>query len=95
MELGPNPNKTRVIWAKGEANPSILHLHKSLEKVFGKTEERAFIPHITLARFKDTQLINFDAKDIYWTQEIKSIVLMGSLGEKIDRKYKILSEIKL
>jgi len=49
---GPQPRRPRLIWADCAANDEITALHAALLHAFGRTEERAFQPHVTLARIR-------------------------------------------
>jgi 2'-5' RNA ligase len=50
----PTPRSARVFWAGVEGNSNLLHLAEAVERTLGAIgiafEERAFTPHLTLAR---------------------------------------------
>jgi 2'-5' RNA ligase len=55
----PNPRSPRVLWAGIESGPELARLAGSVEDVLNllgfEREKRAFSPHVTLARFKETK----------------------------------------
>lgn len=56
----PNEKRPRVLWAGMEAPPALARLAAQIEAALGKLgfppEERAFSPHLTLARIKDSRI---------------------------------------
>jgi 2'-5' RNA ligase len=55
----PNERRPRVLWAGMEASPNLAELAAEIERRLSTLgiprEERAFRPHLTLARFKEPQ----------------------------------------
>lgn len=55
----PNPRSPRVLWAGIESGPELAGLAGHVEDVLSplgfEREKRAFSPHVTLARFKDSK----------------------------------------
>jgi 2'-5' RNA ligase len=55
----PNAKSPRVLWAGLDAAPELGALARSVEQAMARVgfapEKRAFTPHVTLARFKESQ----------------------------------------
>ena len=100
ITYGPNPNSPRLIWASGQTPPVIIELQKNLQKILNiSTENRPFLLHFTLARFRQEDFKNFPIKTlnekISWHQNVSSIVLMQSHLSRTGADYEILEKIKL
>jgi 2'-5' RNA ligase len=50
IRYGPDPRRPRMLWAVCRANAEISQLATVLRQVFQKSEQRPFLPHVTLAR---------------------------------------------
>jgi len=52
--------RPRVLWARVEPSPALAHLARKLDRAVALTdlpsEERAFTPHVTIARLRDAPL---------------------------------------
>ncbi len=51
---GPRSRQPRLLWADCTASDEIAALHTALLGAFGQTDSRPFRPHVTLARFRET-----------------------------------------
>ena len=49
---GPQPRQPRLLWADCAASEEITALRAALMQACGQTDERAFQPHVTLARIR-------------------------------------------
>ena len=49
---GPQPRRPRLLWADCAAGEDITALQAALMQAYGRTEERAFQPHVTIARIR-------------------------------------------
>ena len=49
---GPHPRRPRLLWAACVAGDGIAALHAALLAAYGRSEERPFRPHVTLARLR-------------------------------------------
>ena len=52
VDYGPRPRRPRLLWADCAATDEIAALHAALLQAFGRTDERPFQPHVTLARIR-------------------------------------------
>jgi RNA 2',3'-cyclic 3'-phosphodiesterase len=49
---GPQPRRPRLLWTDCAATEELGALHTALLQAFGQADERAFKPHVTLARIR-------------------------------------------
>jgi len=96
IRYGTTPNNPRLIWAGGESNTDLSLLKNQVDREFNdKKDSRPFFPHVTLARFKNKEFVNFPIKDldlrIKWKQNVDAISLMESLGSRREKRYRIIS----
>jgi 2'-5' RNA ligase len=49
---GPQPRRPRLLWAECVAEESITGLYAALMEAFGRSSDRPFKPHVTLARIR-------------------------------------------
>jgi len=49
---GPQQRRPRLLWADCAAGEDITALQAALMQAYGRTEERAFQPHVTIARIR-------------------------------------------
>lgn len=98
LTYGPTPENPRMIWLKCEPSAELTNLKTHLENEFGKTEDRAFLPHITLARLSKKKinpaLLPKIQKIITQTISVNAIQLFASPnpGEK---GYRVLASIPI
>lgn len=100
LTFGPNPKKPRLIWANGEVPLEIITLKSKLEEVLQKkSEKRAFVTHLTIARFKEKDYLKFPVKSlnakVLWEEKVSSFLLMESHLRRGGASYEILTDIKL
>jgi len=81
LGYGPNAKRPHLLWVDC-AGSELTELHDALLLTFGQKEERAFLPHVTLARLRasGTRIARkcpID-RDIALTQTIVSVELMQS-----------------
>ena len=97
---GPNLKKSRVIWAKGQANNQMVDLKERLEEISGvKSEYNPWLPHITIGKFNPalfSQLATEQlTEDINWTESPNSFVLMESIRTQIGTGYSVLARFQI
>lgn len=100
ITYGPDINKPRLIWAEGDAVKSLVHLNKEIAKLLGaKQSVRDFKLHLTLARFRPEDYIDFQVKKlnekIDWKEKVDSVCIMESLTKSGGADYKVLKNISL
>ena len=95
---GPEPKRPRFLWAECAAGQEVADLRSALLRAFGQTDERLFLPHVTLARLggKGSAIArkHFIDQNLSLAQQVESIELMQSPlpGE---RGYKVLATLRL
>jgi 2'-5' RNA ligase len=52
LSYGPTLKRPRLLWAECGASDQLMNLRAALLKAYGQKDERAFRPHVTLARIK-------------------------------------------
>jgi len=97
---GPQKEKPRLIWAEGKAPKEIQDLKTEVEGILRqKPDSRPFKLHLTLARFNPRDFTRFPIKsldeEVFWRQEVKSIVLVESRLLPEGAEYEVLEEIRL
>lgn len=95
---GPDPNRPRLVWVECAASKELMSLRAALMLAFGKTDERLFLPHATLARIRGNgarvaRKCPID-RDLALTQAITTIELMQSPPPG-GRGYKVLASLPL
>ena len=100
VEFGPHFDKPRLIWAEGQPPKEIIDLKNKLEKTLGvRGDTRPFQLHLTLARFRPETFSSFPVKqlreEVYWLEQVTSIVLMESHLLPKGSDYEVLEEVKL
>lgn len=96
---GPNPRSPRLVWAEGKAPAELIELEKLLENALGqKPENRPFLLHLTLARFRPEDFSRFLRKwldeNVDWKEEVKNFVLMESHLSRDGANYEVLREFE-
>lgn len=95
---GPEPKRPRFLWAECAAGQEVADLRSALLRAFGQTDERLFLPHVTLARLRDKESAiarkHFIDQNLSLAQQVESIELMQSplSGE---RGYKVIASLRL
>ncbi|BCX14896.1 MAG: RNA 2',3'-cyclic phosphodiesterase [Patescibacteria group bacterium] len=78
ISTGPNTKNSRLIWIKGRPNPDILRIKSFLEKSLGfSSVSKKFVPHITIARFREIK----DIKELYNRVSIEENICSFSIFE--------------
>lgn len=49
---GPQPKRPRLLWADCAPTDELAALRQALLQAYGQTDERSFLPHVTLARIR-------------------------------------------
>lgn len=49
---GPQPRRPRLLWTDCTPTDDIVAVHAALVQAYGQTDERPFLPHVTLARIR-------------------------------------------
>lgn len=103
--LGPPHGAPRMIWVEGEDNPALNQLRNDLEKVLFYSNQanknKAFRPHITLAKIRQSQWRDLPAKPEGIDREISldfsagSIEVMESYLSKSGPDYVVLESLEL
>jgi 2'-5' RNA ligase len=106
--LGPPHRPARMIWLEGEVNPALAQLRDDLEEVlfdstrsgFSKRENRAFRPHITLARIRLPEWRHLTTKpeidkEVSLVFPVETVEVMESHLSRGGAEYAVLESIKL
>lgn len=98
VSYGPDPNRPRLVWVECAASKELMSLRAALMLAFGKTDERLFLPHATLARIRGNGALVARKcpidRDLALTQAITTIELMESPPPG-GRGYKVLASLPL
>lgn len=99
VSYGPDPRRPRLIWVEGKAPRELVELKEKLTRELGQREEnRAFLLHLTIARFRPETFSSFPIKQLNekvgWRDTISSIVLFESLLSREGAEYEVLGEYK-
>lgn len=106
---GPPKKPARMVWAEGERSEELGKLQKELENALAggalsnfRPENRAYIPHITLARIRQWEFRQVEPEerpeideDISLSFEVKSIEVMESQLKRGGAEYIILKSVPL
>jgi RNA 2',3'-cyclic 3'-phosphodiesterase len=79
---GPAPDRPRMLWADCAASREIDIMRMSLLHAYGQTDERPFLPHVTLARIRGNGLQTARRhpidQELSFTQRVKTVELFQS-----------------
>ncbi len=90
IDYGPNSNNYRLIWVLGEYSVQLENLKNKIEDSLGFSKpRRKFLPHLSLARFKEIPPINVK-EAVNWKEVQSSFVLFESVLKKEGAEYNIL-----
>lgn len=98
LGYGPQPRRPRLLWADCEASNELAALHAALLLAFGKTGNRAFLPHVTVARIRGNGDVLMRKHPIdralAFSQRVETVELMqsppaGEIG------YRVLASLPL
>jgi RNA 2',3'-cyclic 3'-phosphodiesterase len=95
---GPDPQRPHLMWADCAAADELQALRAALLMAYSRSEERAFRPHVTLARFRGNgrtiarkhpvdRLVSFN-------QQVQSVELFQSPPSG-ERGYRVLASVPL
>lgn len=99
--LGPFNKSPRMFWVEGERNEEIAKLKNDLEDLILKSREvRAFRPHITLGRIKQSQWRKLDFKPeidekFEHSFPVETIEVMQSNLKRTGPEYSVLESVEL
>jgi 2'-5' RNA ligase len=106
--LGPPGKPARMIWLEGETNPALAQLKNDLEETlfnsaksgFNHRENRAFRPHLTLARMRIAEWRALADKpkidrEISLSFSVGSVEIMESFLSRKGPDYTILESLEL
>ncbi len=95
---GPQPRQPRLLWADCAASEEITALRAALMQACGQTDERAFQPHVTLARIRgDGRAVARNHpidQRLSLTQRIESVELFQSPPPG-ENGYRVLASLPL
>jgi 2'-5' RNA ligase len=98
VAYGPTRRRPRLLWAECVSTREIAEMHAWLLAAFGQAEERAFRPHVTLARLQGNGRAIADEhpfnQRLSLTQRVETIELFKSPG-KGQKGYEALVSIPL
>ena len=100
VTFGPNQFSPRLIWAKGWSSEIALEIKRKIELGFNLPDDnRPFLTHLTLARFRPESFVNLPVKQleekISWEAIFDTLVLFESHLAPEGVEYERLQEIKL
>jgi RNA 2',3'-cyclic 3'-phosphodiesterase len=78
VSYGPEPKRPRLVWAECAASDEISALRSALLHTLGQTDDRPFLPHVTLARIRG------DATAIARRHPIDQVVSLTQRVEAIE-----------
>jgi len=91
---GPDPRRPRLLWADCAATNEIAALRGALLEVYQQTDDRPFLPHVTLARIRGNgRAIARERpidRDLSLTQRVGSVELFQSPPQG-ERGYRVLA----
>jgi len=82
LSYGPTLRRPHLLWAECAASEELTRLRAALLKAYGQEDERAFRPHITLARIKNdgraiARALPMD-QSLSFIQQVRSVELFQS-----------------
>lgn len=99
ITYGPDLREPRLIWAEGEASKGIIELSKKIGESLGRQDNRPFLLHLTLARFRPEKFSVFPIKnlneEINWKERIEGFDLIESILLPEGVRYGVLGEFEL
>ncbi len=98
--VGPQPNQARLIWARGQSSIYLEKLKQKIENSLGRQrEDRGFLPHLTLARFKKEAWPKLATgrcqEKIIWPETVNSFSLFESILKPQGAEYQVIKEFFL
>jgi RNA 2',3'-cyclic 3'-phosphodiesterase len=100
VSFGPDKREPRLIWASGQAPAGLITLQKLLAEKFGTDkDQRKFLLHLTIARFKPEAFRDFEQKElneaVAWKATASSFSLISSKLTPAGAVYEVLEDFKL
>jgi len=100
ISLGPNLRRPRLIWVGGKPNQKLIKLKNTITQILGlRRENRSFLPHLTLARFRPRDFYNFPQirlkEKINWQEDAASFSIIQSECLEKGAIYTKMGEIEL
>ena len=98
LDWGPDKERPRLAWVECGVTKELVSLKKKLLKIFGQKEKVPFVPHMTVARFRQADAERVAHRPIrkpmrLW-MDVESVVLFES-PHKGGAGYKMQAEVKL
>ncbi len=95
---GPTLRRPHLLWAECGASEELMSLRAALLKAYGRRDERAFRPHVTLARIKKggraiARALPMD-QTLSLTQQVQSVELFRSPARG-ESGYLVLASLSL
>lgn len=100
VSFGPQSKNPRLIWAEEKTHPLLVTLRDRLSKTLPRPiEKRPLLSHLTLARFRPKDFVNFPIKKldepVEWDQKVASIALFEAHLLSSGADYQTLAEVRL
>jgi 2'-5' RNA ligase len=98
LSYGPTLRRPHLLWAECAASDELLSLRAALLETFGQADERAYRPHVTLARIRArgravARALPMD-QVLSFTQQVQSVELFQSPARG-ESGYLVLASIAL
>jgi 2'-5' RNA ligase len=98
VSYGPQPKRPRLLWAECTTSDEISGLRSALLHTLGQTDDRPFLPHVTLARIRgDATAIarrHHIDQQVSLTQPVETIELFQSPSPGASG-YQVLASLRL
>lgn len=100
-ELGgfPNLRRPHTLWIGIQENPALFYLRekivKSLSKLNLNIDEKKFIPHLTIARFRKRRPIKLEIKNNFGKFKAKEFILFDSILSREGPNHQIIKKFQL
>ena len=102
IEIGPIPEKPRMIWFSGEASEELKNLYQELQKTLGmfQAERKEFRPHVNLGKIRKTRWEELENKPQIKDQfkvsiPVENICVMESREGEDGREYHVIENCTL
>jgi len=100
IEPGPLAKRPRLIWITGKKSENLNNLKKSFEKLLNKKpEKREFLPHLTIARFREKDFPQLAGKKlrerINWIEKVDKIAIFESKLSPKGADYSVIKTFAL
>jgi len=95
----PNLRRPHTLWIGIQENPALFYLRekiiKGLSELNLNIDEKKFIPHLTIARFKKRRPIELRMEDNFGKFKAKEFILFDSVLSKEGPKHQIIKKFQL